>query len=335
MSYYLTDLIVLGCINGIMVVGLNLQYGYAGLLNFAYYTYVAVGAYVAGVTTMGKSTTLGVTYILGWTLPWYVGLLLGGLVASALGAFVFFFSVRRLRSDYLAIVTVAAAFIFWNIVNAYIPLFDGATGIFNVPYITSSTTITTEQYSLLIAALGAGALALFVVVSRRIFRSPFGRLLRATREDEVVTAAFGRTTWIPQLAVFVIGCFMAGIAGGIFVFYITAWSPSAFLPLESFFILAALIIGGSGNYWGALLGAFAVIEGLNELSRYAPSFGHPESVGAIRAMVIGIVLILILRYRAEGLIPERWLNWYGTRKAALALRSKTDAAGEIANGRRV
>jgi ABC-type branched-subunit amino acid transport system permease subunit len=96
-----------------------------------------------------------------------------------------------------------------------------------------------------------------------------------------------------------------------------------------------LIIGGSGNYWGALLGAFAVIEGLNELSRYAPSFGHPESVGAIRAMVIGIVLILILRYRAEGLIPERWLNWYGTRKAALALRSKTDAAGEIANGRRV
>src|ERR1700730_2481515 len=81
--------------------------------------------------------------------------------------------------------------------------------------------------------------------------------------------------------------------------------------LESFCLLAALIVGGSGNYWGAFLGAFALIEGLNELSRYAPSFGRPELAGAVRAMLIGVVLILVLRYRPEGLIPERWLHWYG------------------------
>lgn len=318
MLYFLTDLLVLGCINGIMVVGLNLQYGYGGLLNFAYYTYVALGAYVAAVTTMGPSTVPNVTFILGWHLPWYLGMLLGGLAAAALGAIVFSFTVRRLRSDYLAIVTVAAAFIFWNLVNTYVPLFDGGTGLFNVPYITGSLQIDTETYSLLMVGLTAALLLLFVYVSRLIFRSPFGRVLRALREDEAVPIAFGRTAWQPHLWVFVIGCFMAGIAGSLFVYYITAWSPSAYLPLESFFLLAALIIGGSGNYLGALLGAFVLIEGLNEMSRYVPSLGRPELTGAIRAMVIGIVLILVLRYRPEGFIPERWLHWYDRRFNASA-----------------
>jgi branched-chain amino acid transport system permease protein len=310
MGYFLTDLLVLGSINGIMVVGLNLQYGYSGLLNFAFYTYVAVGAYIAAVTTMGPSTTPGVTYVLGWNLPWYVGLLLGGLTASALGALVFSFTVRRLRSDYLAIVTVAAAFIFWNVVNSFVPLFDGGSGIFNVSYITGTMNVSSQEYSLIMAGVCASILVVFGWVSRRIFRSPYGRILRAIREDETVATAFGRTIWRPQLSVFVIGCFMGGIAGGLFVFYITAWSPAAFLPLESFFLLAALIIGGSGNYWGALIGAFVVIEGLNEMSRYVPVFGQNANAGLIRGVVIGLVLILVLRYRPEGLIPERWLHWY-------------------------
>jgi ABC-type branched-subunit amino acid transport system permease subunit len=219
----------------------------------------------------------------------------------------------RLRSDYLAIVTVAAAFIFWNVVNSVEGIFGGATGLFNVPYITGKSAISTQDYSLLMAGMAALILAGFVFISRRIFRSPYGRLLRALREDESVAVAFGRTPRRPQIWTFIVGCFMAGIAGGVFIFYITAWSPQAYLPLESFFILAALIIGGSGNYWGALLGAFAVIEGLNELSRYVPTFGHAGSVGAIRAITIGVVLILVLRYRREGLIPERWLRWYGPR----------------------
>jgi branched-chain amino acid transport system permease protein len=174
--YFITSLLVLGCINGIMVVGLNLQYGYSGLLNFAYYTYVAVGAYIAAVTTMGPSRIPGVHYILGWHLPWYLGILLGGIVAAALGAVVFSFTVRRLRSDYLAIVTVAAAFIFYNIVNTKVSLFDGANGLFNVPYITGSANLSIEQYSLIVLVLAAVLLAGAVWVSRRIFRSPYGRL---------------------------------------------------------------------------------------------------------------------------------------------------------------
>ena len=310
MLFFLTDLLVLGCINGVMVVGLNLHYGYAGLLNFAFYMYVAIGAYMTSVTTMGQPTFPGVTYIFGWTLPWWVGLIIGGLTAAAISVIVFSFTVRRLRSDYLAIVTVSAAFIMLNVVNSFTPLFDGGTGLFNVPPVTGNLDISSEGYSLIMLALAGFTLGVFVWVSRRIFRSPFGRLLRGIREDEAVTSAFGRASWKPQLWIFVIGSFMAGIAGGLFVLYISAWNPGAFLPIESFFLLASLIIGGSGNYWGAMLGAFVVIEGLAELSRYAPTFGNPADAGAIRAIIIGVALILVLRYRPEGLFPERWLRWY-------------------------
>jgi branched-chain amino acid transport system permease protein len=310
MSYFLTDLLTLGCINAIMVIGLNLQYGYSGILNVSLYMYTAIGAYVAGVTTMGKASIPDTTWILGWSLPWYAGLLLGGLASALLGAVVFSFTVRRLRMDYLAIVTVASAFIVWTVIDTYYPLFDGDTGLFNVPYITGNLDLSSEQYSLVMLGVSALILFAFLWLSRRIFRSPFGRLLRAMREDEVVTTAFGRRVWPPQLWVFVLGCFMAGVAGGLFIFYITAWSPAAFLPLESFVLMSALIIGGSGNYWGALLGAFVVIVGINEVTRYLPDFGNPADVGAVRAIAIGIALILVLRYRPEGLLPERWLRWY-------------------------
>ena len=335
MLYFLTDLLVLGCINSIMVVGLNLQYGYSGLLNFAFYVYVAIGAYVAAITTMGPSTTPGITYALGWTLPWWAGLIIGGIVASIFGALVFLLTVRRLRSDYLAIVTVAVAFIMWNLIDAYQPLFDGDTGLFNVPQITGHANISTEGYSAIMVALSAACLALFVWIARRMFRSPFGRLLRSIREDEQVTAAFGRVTWRPQIAAFTIGSFFGGIAGGLLIFYISAWSPAAFLPIESFILLAALIVGGSGNYWGSLLGAFVLIEGLGEISRYVPSFGNGADVGALRAVVIGLVLILVLRYRPEGIIPERWLKWYRTTAGARAgRRRRRSRHGELRRGQR-
>ncbi len=328
MLFYLTDLLTLGCINSIMVVGLNLQYGYTGILNVSLYIYTALGAYVAGVTTMGKATLPGTSWVLGWTLPWYVGIVLGAVVAAFAGAVVFSFTVRRLRMDYLAIVTVATAFILWNVIDNFYPLFDGDTGLFNVPNIVGGGTLSSEQYSLVMLVLAAAVLTGFVWLSRRIFRSPFGRLLRAMREDEEVTTAFGHSSWPSQLAIFIIGCFMAGAAGGLFIFYITAWSPAAFLPLESFVLLAALIIGGSGNYWGAMLGAFIIIEGLNEFTRFAPNFGNPADVGAIRAVLIGIVLILVLRFRPEGLFPERWLHWYSATGGGLLgwLRGRRQAA---------
>ncbi len=311
MLFFLTDLLTLGCINAIMVVSLNVQYGFAGILNVSQYMYVAIGAYVAGVTTMGRPTVPGNTWAPGWTLPWYLGLVLAGVVASGLGVVIFLFTVRRLRMDYLAIVTVASAYIIWNLIDTNYGLFNGDTGIFGVPYITGNANLSTEQYSGVVLAVAAVILGLFVWVSRRIFRSPYGRVLRGIREDEVITTAFGRTSWRAQLWVFVIGCFMAGVGGGLLIFYITAWSPAAWLPIESFALFSALVIGGSGNYWGAVFGGFLVLEGILELVRFLPSFGDPAAAGAFRLLLVGVLLIAILRYRPEGVIPERWLRWYG------------------------
>lgn len=323
--YYLLDLLVLGCINSIMAVGVNLQYGYNGLLNVANYSFTAIGAYVGGVVTLGKPG-FGVHYLGGWHWPWWAGLIVAGLVSAACGLFVFSFSIRRLRSDYLAIVTVAAAYIFYNIVNSDIGLVDGANGIFNVPYITGNAALSTNQYSAVVLLVTASILIACLWISQRIFRSPFGRLLRAVREDEDVVKAFGRTVWRPQIKIYALGCFMSGLAGCMFVYYLTAWSPAAFLPGESFFILAAVIIGGTGNYWGGVLGAFVVVEGLNELLRYLPNFGHPEDAGAVRVGLIGVGLLLILRFRPEGLFPERWLHWYENRPVPLPIRRRRPVA---------
>lgn len=325
MLYYLLDLLTLGCISGIMVLGFNLQYGYAGILNFTYYTFVAVGAYIAAVTTMGPpNPNVGQqTYILQWTLPWPVGLLLGGLAAAAVGLFVVFIAVRRLRSDYLAIVTVSVGLIIWNLITNDVPLFDGSNGVFGVPPITGNLPISSENANLVMLALSFVVMLICFWVVARIYNSPFGRMLRAIREDVIVAQTFGKSVMAAQVWTFAIGCFMGGISGGLLVFYISAWNPASFLPLESFVLLSAIVIGGTGSYWGALLGAFAIVEGLAEVTRFLPTFGRPDLVGAVRGMAIGIVLILVLRYRPDGLIPERPLSFY--RKSKSKAPSKAEA----------
>lgn len=313
MAYLLLDLLAIGCINAIMVVGFNLQYGYAGILNFTYYTFVAIGAYVAAVTVMGPSPA-GVgqeTYILQWTLPWPIGLLLGGLAAAAVGLFVLFVAVRRLRSDYLAIVTVGLGYVVYEIISNDTNLFDGSNGLYSVPPLAGTEQFSSVQYSLVMFVLALGILALFYWVSRRLFNSPYGRVLRALREDEVLALSCGKDVLRARVWIFLVGSFMAGIAGGLFVYYLGAWSPAAFLPAETFFLFAALIVGGSGNYNGALLGAFLVIELITELSRFVPALGALGDTVAIRSVVIGVILILVLRFRPGGLLPERPASFYG------------------------
>ncbi|HVB09556.1 MAG TPA: branched-chain amino acid ABC transporter permease [Bacillota bacterium] len=317
MMYFLVAALALGCINAIMVLGFNIQYGFTGILNFTYYTFAAIGAYIAAVTTMGPPPQgVGIqVYILQWSLPWPVGLLLGGLVAAAAGLLVVLIAVRRLRSDYLAIVTVSVGYIIWDVIDNYIPLFNGDNGLFAVPHITGSMRLSSLGYAVVMLIVSALCLGVFYLVARRIYHSPFGRVLRAVREDEVVAASFGKNVFQAQVWVFVIGSFMAGVAGGLLIQYIGAWNPNAFLPLETFVLLAALVIGGTANYNGSILGAFLIIEVVDEASRFLPTFGRPDLVGAVRAIVIGVALILVLRFKPGGLLAESRVRLYGRGEA--------------------
>lgn len=319
MEYFLLDLAVLGTITAIMMVGLNLQYGITGMINFTFYTFVAIGAYMTAVTTMGKPPTgfntgpLAEQYILQWSLPWPIGILIGGVASAALGLIVVLVTVRRLRSDYLAIVTIAVGYIVYTVVNNYIPLFDGANGLFDVPQIAN---LQTNPYALYLTAISLLALIVCVVLSYRVFHSPAGRVLRAIREDTVVARTFGKNVTSAQVVIFVISSFMAGIAGGLLIVYVGAWSPLAFTPTESFLLIAALVIGGTGNYWGAILGAYVILEGLAEFTRLLPQSLEVTAAGPLRAILIGVGLILFLRFRPQGILPESLLKLYGRRQGA-------------------
>ena len=325
MLYFIADLVALGCINAVIVLGFNLQYGYAGILNMTYYTFVAIGAYMTAVTTMGHQPAgYGQeTYILQWSLPWFLGLLVGGIASAFLGLFVVSVAVRRLRSDYLAIVTVSLGFIIWVLITNDPRIFDGANGVYGVPQIAGTESWSGELYTLLFMGLSLALLVAVAIIARRIFRSPYGRLLRGLREDEIVALSFGKPVLEARIFIFVLSSFIAGLAGGLLVLYIGAWSPDAFLPLETFFFLAAMIIGGSGNYLGSIVGAFLVVELLNEATRFTPSLGQPQDAGAIRGILIGIAFILVLRFRPAGLIRENSASFYGRVRRLAALRDLT------------
>lgn len=319
MEYFLLDLAVLGTITAIMMIGLNLQYGITGMIDFTFYTFVAIGAYMTAVTTMGKPPAgfnagpLAEQYILQWSLPWPIGILIGGASAALLGLVVVLVTVRRLRSDYLAIVTIAVGFIVYTLVNNYIPLFDGANGLFDVPQIFD---MPIESYAIVLTLISLVVLVGSAWLSRRISRSPAGRVLRTIREDVIVAKTFGKNVQAAQVAIFVISSFMAGIAGGLLIVYVGAWSPLAFTPTESFLLIAALVIGGTGNYWGAILASFVILEGLTEFTRLLPQSIAATAAGPIRAILIGAGLILFLRFRPQGILPESMLRVYRKRTSA-------------------
>jgi branched-chain amino acid transport system permease protein len=310
MLYFFATVLALGALGAIFAVGLNLQFGQAGILNFTAYTFIAIGAYITAVTTMGTASQIygTQTYILRWSLPWPLGVLIGGLAASAIGLVVAGAAFRRLRSDYLAIVTVSVGLIIWNLISNEPSIFNGASGLVGIPPISDSLPLGSIENTLVTLGIGLVVLAVFLWVVRRIARSPYGRVLRALREDEIVAASFGKRVLAARIVAFELGCFICGVGGGLFVIFIGSWNPSGWLPLESFFLIAAIIIGGTGNYYGAVLGAFLVIHVIPELLRFAPSVMTPSTAGAVRGIAVGIALILILRFRPGGLLPESRLR---------------------------
>ena len=117
----------------ILAMGLNIQYGETGILNFAYIGFVAIGAYVTGALSLPNSAGTGQYYIFGFSLPFPVNLLLGGLTASAFAVVVALIALRRLRTDYLAMVLISLSLVLYDVCNNYVPLFNGADGLYNVP----------------------------------------------------------------------------------------------------------------------------------------------------------------------------------------------------------
>ncbi len=310
MVYYLTTLLVYGGVDAIACLGLSQQFGMAGVTNFGFIIFQSAGAYAAGVLSLPNQSANGgfQSYIGGWHLPWPLPWL-GAAAIGGLLALPFTFLVgKRLRGDFAAIGLLVTAVMCNLLVTNFRPLLNGAAGLSLVPApLQGVVNPTTNGYQWGYAAATA-VLAVFVfLLLRRIMASPYGRTLRAMRDNDVVADSLGKNLRQLRTSQLVLGGAIAGLSGGVLVGFINLWDPQAWGYAETIVLFAAVIIGGLGNHKGAVLGALLVPLGFEEASRYiqAPASWPPGLIPALQWVAIGLLIVLFLWFRPQGILPER------------------------------
>ena len=283
---YLLHILVITGIYIILTLSLNLILGYTGLPAFGHAAFSCVGAYTSSLLALQYGIS-----------PW-IGLTLGACVAAVLG-FVIGLPSVRLKGDYLALATFGFGVIVYSVAKNWVSLTRGPLGLPGIPGFTFFGMPLNSIISYLI--LVASFVLLTYVVIRRIVHSPFGRILRGIREDEIATLAMGKDVNRHKLQVFIIGAFFAGIAGSLYAHYITFIDPSSFTVMESIIILLMVVFGGMGSLVGSFLGA-AVLVILPELLRF---LGLPSAIAApLRQMIYGLLLVILMVKRPQGLVGE-------------------------------
>lgn len=307
MSFYLATLAVYLVIYALGAWALNAQFGLGGIVNFAFIVFQSIGAYAAAITTLGNSGSLaGQTYFWGTTWPFPLPLVAGTVAGGVLALVVGPATMRKMRRDYQAAAMLVLALIANQIVTNDAHLLNGAAGLAGVPQpLMTSLGMTLSAYDWLYVAFAAVIAIAAYVMFRRLSFSPFGRTLRALRDDEEAALAVGKNAWGVRMIVFVLGGAVAGLAGALLIEFIGAWSPSAWSYQETFILLVAVILGGTGNEIGVFLGAFLVGIILLQLPSFLPPIGYPGLIDSIQWIVIGVVWILVLWFRPRGLIGEK------------------------------
>jgi len=290
----------------ILALGLDVVWGWCGDFDLAFYGYLALGSYMTFVLAIGKPVP-PVKYIIGWHLPVPIAIAAADVVVVGLAAIIGAIALRNLRDIYFAVTTLGAVSALYLIVQNYTPLFDGFNGVYGlINPGQAALRLTYNGYRIVLLVVVLAILFLAYLLVQRLSRSPFGRLLRAVREDERAAAAYGRTVFSAKYRAYLFGAALAGLTGGLFAIFISAFNPSAWTPQELLVIYAAILVGGRGNPRGVILGVFVVYTGFVELTRFLPSpASRPEFGPSMRQILIGFLIILMLRFRPEGIFRER------------------------------
>lgn len=268
----------------LLALSLNLLVGYAGLVSLCHAAFYGVGAYGTGLLMLRAG------------LPFAAALPLAVLATMLLGALVALPSLR-LHDDYFIVATLAFQNIVYRLLYNWENVTGGARGLSGVPRVDLlGTALPGESlgFALLCTGLSIAVVALF----RRLQQSPFGRLLRAVRDDEQAVAALGRSVAACKVKAFLIGSAVAAVAGALLCGLMDTLDPGEFTIAQSVTVLTALIVGGSGNLAGPLVGAALVVllpEPLNFVGG-----GSAALVGEVRQVVFGLLLIVLLRCRPQG-----------------------------------
>jgi ABC-type branched-subunit amino acid transport system permease subunit len=295
MTGYLVAILTFVSLAVLLGFALNVQWGQAGMINFGLAGFYGVGAYTAAILSKHGAD--------GFTATAAAIALTAGLSALASLA------TLKLREDYLAITTLAFSELVRLALMNETWLTGGTNGIRDIPRPLIGL-IGGERYELFFLLLCLVLVAVTYLVLDRIIRSPFGRALRAVREDDVVAATLGKNVLALRVKAFAIGGAVVGLAGALHAYYFTYIDPGEFAGFVTVYAFMAVIVGGKGSNRGLLLGAFTVmvlLEGTRFLKDFVP-FLSAQQAASLRLALIGAGLVLILIFRPDGISSEYRLS---------------------------
>jgi len=326
---FLAGFLTTVAIYSIFTLALNVQWGYTGVFNFGVAAFFMVGAYTGAIFAKGPPAEgSSLRYVGGFGealsppfldseqwLPFIIAALAAGAVSGLL-ALALSLPTLRLREDYLAITTIGIAELLRRIVIQEDGLVNGSRSLIGIPRPLSGYFSSGTERFVDLAVMAVLVLIVFLIVERGI-RSPWGRVLRALKEDEVAVAASGKDVFSFKMQGFVIGAVIMGMGGAFFAFNRGAVGPSTFDHFfATFLIWAMLIVGGSGNNWGAIAGAY-VVWGFWTTTLQINGYDLPDVLQSriffIRDFVVGALIVVVLLLRPQGLFPEErrvssWLD---------------------------
>ncbi|MCL6558147.1 MAG: branched-chain amino acid ABC transporter permease [Firmicutes bacterium] len=306
-SGYLLGVLVIIGIYTIVVQGLGVLMGYAGQVSFGHAAFFGLGSYAVAILTT-RFEWPAIPALL-------AAVLLPGAVAAAIGR-----PTLKLKELYLALATLSFGILVHIIFTGGGKLTGGPSGISGIPYLSAGSLVFDSDIKFfylvwLVVALTSGAV-------KNLIDSRTGRALRAIRESEVAAEASGIDVASLKLKALVMSALMAGLAGGLYAYYVTFVSPSPFSFHTSVLFVLMAVVGGLGTLWGPLLGAGAVVV-LSEVLRWAVPLVIPGAGGEYEIIFFGIILVLLMVFRPEGLG-----GLFGRKPAAPALSSPADETGE-------
>jgi branched-chain amino acid transport system permease protein len=289
-------------IYGVFCLGLNLQWGQTGLFNVGVAGFAAIGAYTSALLTTPEAAGRFGGFEMPIVVGWLGAMLVSGLAAALIGAV-----TLRLRADYLAIATFGVAVCIQLTALNLEGLTGGPFGIGFIPRPFAPLQSDALSFNLANLALIIAVTAGTYFALERLIRSPWGRVLRGIREDETAAVELGKNPFLHRLQAFVIGCAILGLAGAMQGHFIGFIAPENYLSALTFQVWAMLIIGGSGNNRGAIVGAIVVwffwtLSGA-ALAALVPSGFQARGAG-LQIVAIGIALATVLLLRPRGLLGE-------------------------------
>lgn len=300
----------------LLALGLNVQWGYAGLINFSVAAFWGVGMYsVALFTAPGSPLGINQGFFVAVTVA---------IVASTVLALLIGIPTLRLRTDYLAIASLGLAEVVRLVILNEREITAGSQGISIDALFPSFVTLLDSLFApdapafpyrglVDLLLVGVGILLVYAFL-RRVHRSPWGRVMRTIRSDEDLAEALGKNTYRYKMQAFVIGSILMALAGVFYAYQFRYVAPGDLEPISTFYVWVAVILGGTGSNRGAVLGAVTIVL-IREGTRFLDGFGIGLDFAALRLLLVGLLIILVVRYRSEGLLPpKRELIWPAARE---------------------